>query len=388
MNDEPFIGSGEGAGSVTGGEARPELLPPPPPLASPVRPRRRRWPLVVLLVVLLAAVTVMVARSVTLSYYRVSPGPVEDVTTYVSVPGDGNEVAGDLLFLTVLVEQVDALGYLDALFDPKVDLRPREVIRPPGVSQEELNEANAALMQDSIDRAIFVALTELGYDALLTGEGAVVLGIVEESPAVGLLRQGDIIVSIDDNPIRLAGDAVAEVGRARPGDRVVLTVMRVQEGVDDSSEIRIPVVLGVNPDDDARGFIGVFLDTHNVQAEYPVDVRIDARNIGGPSAGLMYTLEIMNLLTEGDLTKGRVIAGTGTIEFDGEIGSIGGIKQKVYAAIDAGAEYVLVPRGNYEDARRAAGDDIAVVPVDALTDALAFLNSLEPATVGAAAAGS
>ena len=106
---------------------------------------------------------------------------------------------------------------------------------------------------------------------------------------------------------------------------------------------------------------------------------IDNQNIGGPSAGMMFTLEIIDSLTEEDITHGRRIAGTGTIDADGNVGAIGGMKQKTYGAIDAGAEYLLVPAGNYDEAVAAAGDDISVVRVETLDDAMTFLNSLPAA---------
>jgi len=107
-----------------------------------------------------------------------------------------------------------------------------------------------------------------------------------------------------------------------------------------------------------------------------VDIEIDSQNIGGPSAGLMFTLEIINQITEDDLTRGQAIAGTGTIARDGTVGPIGGVKQKVFGAIDAGADYVLIPSANFSDAVEAAGDDIQVVEVATIEDALAFFETL------------
>jgi PDZ domain-containing protein len=105
-------------------------------------------------------------------------------------------------------------------------------------------------------------------------------------------------------------------------------------------------------------------------------VDIDSQNIGGPSAGMMFTLQIMDQLTEEPLTKGYRIAGTGTIDRDGVVGAIGGVHQKVYGAIAAGARAVLVPAANYDDAVAAAGDQIEVVRVETIDDALVFLESL------------
>ena len=119
--------------------------------------------------------------------------------------------------------------------------------------------------------------------------------------------------------------------------------------------------------------VGVLLDNNPAIIEFPITVEMDSANIGGPSAGMMFTLEIMNQLTEGDLTGGRRIAGTGTISHDGTVGAIGGVTQKVHAAIDAGAKIVLIPAGNYDDAVAAAGDKIIVVRVETIDDALSYL---------------
>ncbi|MGI9642369.1 MAG: S16 family serine protease, partial [Acidimicrobiia bacterium] len=136
------------------------------------------------------------------------------------------------------------------------------------------------------------------------------------------------------------------------------------------------LTLGPHTDDPERPMIGILLDNNEPIVEFPVLVEIDSQNIGGPSAGMMFTLQIMDQLTDGEITKGERIAGTGTIARDGTVGPIGGIRQKVYGAIDAGSRAVLVPAANYEDALDAAGDDIEIVRVETIEDALAFLETL------------
>ena len=156
---------------------------------------------------------------------------------------------------------------------------------------------------------------------------------------------------------------------------------------DDGAVQRIALDLTLGPfrsvDDDGnvivdvdRGMIGVLLSTAPTEIEFPVRVVIDSQNIGGPSAGLMFTLEIINQLTPSDITNGHRIAGTGTIDQEGMVGPIGGVRQKVFAAIAAGADYVFVPGDNYPTAIEAAADDITVVKVENIDDALAFLDSL------------
>ncbi len=365
-------------------------FPPVPaaPPEPPPQPSRRAWRWGAVLAVLLVAgaLAVLAASTIEVSYYAVGPGPVEEVDRLVSVEGNTPtyKSEGDFFFLTVILDEVTVLEYLDAALDSRVDLQPREAIRPAGISQEELRRSNLRSMEESKDWAVYVALTRLGYEATLTGDGAVVLGLVEESPAAGKLQAEDIIVALDGEPVQMAGDAVVAVANYRPGQTIVVRVRRPGADGEDPQEFDTQITLGEHPDDDARGFIGVYLDTLNGNAEFPVDVAIDSRNIGGPSAGLMYALSVMDLLTPDDLTKGHRIAGTGTIDDEGSVGAIGGIRQKVFAARDAGAEVVLVPANNYEDALRAAGDDIQVVRVETIDDALAFLETLEPAAAVAA----
>lgn len=358
----------------------PPLEDPPPPPLEPTPPARRRvrpWLIMLLIAVVVAGIAITLARNIEVSYYSISPGPVEAVEAYVTASGDTFAADGELYFLTVILDELTLLEYVDAALDGRVDLQERQTIRPEGVSREDLAENNRRSMEESKQRAIFVALTELGYEATLTGSGALVAGVVDASPAVGILEEGDVIVALNGTPVQLASEVVAEMGVLGPGTQVNLDVLRPQE--DGPEELSVTVTLGVNPDDEERGFIGIFVDTADLNAEFPVDIDIDSRNIGGPSAGLMYSLGIVNLLTPDDITKGHTIAGTGTIEFDGRVGPIGGVRQKVFAARDIGAGYVLVPADNFEDALTAAGDDIEVVSIADMGAALAFLERLPPA---------
>ncbi|MFQ5517878.1 MAG: PDZ domain-containing protein [Acidimicrobiia bacterium] len=344
--------------------------------------RLPRWPFVLGAVLLLLGVGIGVALTRSVPYYAVAPGTVEDVTDFVSF-GDETEVfdaRGDFFFLTVFLNEVNVFEYLEALIDDSVDLRRRDVIRPEGVSPEELTRRNLDLMEESKQKAIFVALSELGYEATFGGDGALIVGVVPDTPADGVLLEQDVIVAVDGRTVEVATQAVSILSEYSPGRAVHLDVERiVGETADDIETIGFDLVLAPNPDDETRGFVGVFLDTLNLNIDFPVEVGIDSQNIGGPSAGLMYTLGIINELTEGDLTRGHLIAGTGTIDFDGSVGAIGGVKQKVVGARRAGAEYVLVPGGNFDDAVVAADGELEIVRVETLADALEFLDSLPPA---------
>jgi PDZ domain-containing protein len=187
---------------------------------------------------------------------------------------------------------------------------------------------------------------------------------------------------MDGELIAFRSDVIDFLEPLQVGDPIVVTVERPDAEQPEQFEVLdLDIVLGPRPDDDpARPTVGVLmgvlLDNNTPIVEFPVDVVIDSRNIGGPSAGMMFTLQIIDQLTPDPLTHGQRIAGTGTIHLDGTVGSIGGIKQKVHGAIDAGAVAVLVPEGNYDAAVEAAGDDIVVVKVTTIDDAIAFLETL------------
>jgi PDZ domain-containing protein len=357
-------------------------------LPPAIRPRRKlpKWPFFLAGLLMVIGVALAAAWPINVPYYAISPGPVNDVTGYIDVPDPAVET-GDLFFLTVTFKEVNLLEYLAALSDREVSLEPRERIRPVGVSQEELRLQNLSLMEQSKRNAVFVALTELGYDVTFEGMGALVSSLIDDSAADGLLEVNDVIVAVNDDPVEFSTDAVELVGGFTPGEMITLTINRPTDG-DDPERLEIPITLGphVSQDeagnvivDESRGMVGVVLTSAPANIVFPVDVEIDSQNIGGPSAGMMFTLEIMNQLSEDDLTKGHRIAGTGTIAQEGEVGAIGGIRQKVFGAIRAGAEYVLVPAANFPEASDAAGDDIEVVSIATIDDALDFLASLPAA---------
>jgi PDZ domain-containing protein len=360
---------------------------------DPVVQRRRLpiWPFVAAGIMLLVGSFVFAAVAIPISvpYYAMSPGPVSDVSDYIQVAEPLGTTEGEMFFLTVSLKEVNVIEWVAAKLDSRVDLTPVENIRPAGVSQEDLRLQNLTLMNRSKDDAKKVALTYLGYEVTYNGSGALISSTIEGSAAEGLLFPGDVIVAVEGAAVEFSNDAVDLIGGRSPGDEIALTVERTNADDPDIVEtLDVSLVLGpyryVDEDgnevaDDDRGMVGVLLTDAEVEVIFPVDVKIDSQNIGGPSAGMMFTLEIIDSLTEEDLTHGRRIAGTGTINADGEVGAIGGMKQKTYAAIDAGAEILLVPAANYEEAMEAAGDDITVVSVTNIQDALTFLGSLAAA---------
>ena len=367
-----------------------DLSPPPPDWGSQAvfQPREKipKWAYALMGFLLAVGIAVAVAWPINVPYFALSPGPVNDVTDFISVD-DPAEETGDLFFLTVSLKEVNLLEYLAALLDDQVDLNPRETIRPAGVTPADLRAQNLALMDISKQNAVFVALTKLGYDVTFEGSGALVSTIIEGSAADGVLFPEDIIVAVDGIATEFQTELIDLMPAYGPGDTISLSILRpVEDAGPESLEIAITLGVFRSVDEEGnesviegRGMIGVLLIEAPTNVVFPVDVAIDSQNVGGPSAGLMFTLEIINQLSEADITRGHRIAGTGTIDNQGAVGSIGGIRQKIYGAIDAGAQYVFVPAGNFDAALEAAADDIEVVRVNTVDDALDFLDTLTAA---------
>ncbi len=361
----------DAATETTSGEFSdvPESLEPSDP--SP------RWPWIVASILILLGIAVAIAWPIEVPYYTLSPGPVYDTSDFVHVKDGVVSEDGELLFLTVSLLEANVFEYTAGMIDPKVEVRARERIRPIGVSQEQLKREGLAAMQQSKTDAIYVALTSLGYEVTLIGTGALVIDTVPDSGADGVLLPNDVIVEMDGKVVAFRDDIIKDLEDAEIGDLIDFLVKRPIEGeVDAFNTMFVEVELGPHVDDPTRPMIGVLLDNNAPIIEFPVEVIIDSQNIGGPSAGLMFTLQIIDQLTEGELTNGERIAGTGTISRDASVGAIGGITQKVYGAIDAGARAVLVPANNYDDAVLAAKGDIEVVRVETVDDALTFLATL------------
>ena len=350
------------------------------PMIEATRQRGARWPYGLAIGFLAIGLLVLLFWPVKLPYFAMSPGPVEAVTDLVSATDvETFESDGEFFLLTVSLREVNAFEWFEAQFlDSRVDLVAREVIRPSGVSQEEVTRSNLVAMDESIDTAIFVALGRLGYDVGFIGEGVEVIQVVEGAPADGALEVGDRFTIVAGVEIQTSDQAAEVIRSFGIGDTITMIGIRSDE------LFEIAITLGPHPDIEGAPMVGVVFDTVNLSLDLPVDVNVDSRNIGGPSAGMTYALSVIDLLTPDDLTKGHVIAGTGTIRFDETVGPIGGVRQKVFAARGIGADVVFVPTANFEDALTAAGDGIEIVPVATLQDALDFLAVLEPASLVAA----
>jgi PDZ domain-containing protein len=324
---------------------------------------------------LMALAIVSVALwNIELPYLAWSPGPTPEVVDLLTVRGaEQYPIEGDLYMLTVSQQDLNVYELLAAVADPQVDVLERIAVRPIDVTQEEYQRQSRVRMDESKVAAISVALDRLGYEVTVEGEGVEVVAVIEGTPADGALEAGDIITAIDGDPVSIATDAVAEISKYAVGDTIKLTVSR------GDSVIQVPITLIEHTQNEGMPMVGFGPATHNPQYVFPIEIDIDSSNIGGPSAGMMYTLAIINVLTEEDITGGFRIAGTGTISTSGEVGPIGGVRQKVVGATLSGAQYILVPEANYEEALTADIEGAEIVAVGTIDDVLEFLATLRNA---------
>jgi PDZ domain-containing protein len=216
--------------------------------------------------------------------------------------------------------------------------------------------------------AAAVALRELGYDVKANPTGALVADILTDAPAAGKLQPTDVLVSVDGRPITTPDQLRTQLRRRNPGEVVSLGVRR------GSSQVLERVKTAASPDDPRRPVLGILVE-QAAEIDLPLDVKIDAGNVGGPSAGLAFALDLMEELGR-DVDKGRRVAVTGALELDGRVTPVGGLRQKTIGARRTGVDAFIVPAGeNAEEARRYAGD-LRIIPVRTFQQALRALATL------------
>lgn len=302
-------------------------------------------------------------------YVLISPGSAEDLSKLVAVEGADTHGRGKFFLVTVSQQPARLLFAIYGFLHPHIEIESLANVIPPGMQEDEYRQLLEQWMNESKLTAQVIALRRAGYQVEIISEGIIVEGLLEESPTKGILEKGDIIIAADGDPVYLANELISVVQDRRVGDAVRLTVLRDEEQLD-------PVInTAPHPDNPDLPALGVYIRTLHWEPVLPVAIDFQTREIAGPSAGMMFVLEIMNQLSPRDLTGGRLIAGTGTIDINEEVGRIGGVFQKVIAAEQAGAEFFIVPEGNYEEARKAVRH-LELVPVETLQDALDFLDSL------------
>lgn len=280
---------------------------------------------------------------------------------------------GELRLVTIRTTRPeDKVGLWRAIqgwLDPDVDVYPYAGLYNEQDTNESNREALAQQMTSSQDAALAAALTELGIEF---GQHVEVMGVKEGGPSDGVLKQGDRVVSVQGKPVNSTSAMVEQIQGIEPGTEVEIVVRR---GGAERTFTVTTAPAGPEGEDARKSIVGV---TIGEEFDFPVDLEVGISDaIGGPSAGMMFALTIVDVLTPGSLTGGKVIAGTGEISVEGEVGSIGGVRQKIAGAEADGAELFLVPAANCDEAVLADYDEdkIQLVRVATLDEATAAIKA-------------
>ncbi|MBX5485033.1 YlbL family protein [Mycolicibacterium hassiacum] len=349
--------------------------------------------------VLVALVPVVVfgvlMSAVTVPFVSLGPGPTFDTLGEVDgkqvIEIKGTEVhptTGHLNMTTV--SQRDDLTLAQALLlwaSGRDQLVPRELVYPPGKSREEINEANTEDFRRSEDAAEYAALNYLKYPMAVTVES-----VNEDGPSAGKLAEGDAIEAVNGTPVANLDEFQAVLKDTKEGDTVTIDYRRKigmtpagnaadhdpdtdpgnDPGNREPQRGSVTITLGKHPERD-QGYLGIGV----LDAPWaPFTIDFNLANIGGPSAGLIFSLAVIDKLTEGNLADGRFVAGSGTISGDGKVGAIGFINHKMLAAREAGATVFLVPAENCAEAKAADHDGLELIKVETLDQAVSALETL------------
>ncbi len=329
--------------------------------------RMRRRGVTVILGALITALLALGVMAVPMPYVVLKPGPT--VNTLGSdngkeviqvTKGETSTSTGQLRLTTVGVQNdVELVWAIRGWFSDEQAVVPREVVYPPNQTEKEVEQQNQQEFQFSQSSAETVALRELGYPIQ-----TFVAKVTPGGPAAGKLEADDLITTVDGVAVT-SPEKLTELIKAKPAG-TALTVGYTRGGK--PATVRVTTAA----DDTGTPRVGVEISK---KQPHPFDVTIDLGEIGGPSAGLMFTLGIIDKLKPEDLTGGKIVAGTGTIDDEGNVGPIGGIPQKLVGAEDAGAQLFLVPIDNCAEALRNAVPGLPMAEVATVDDALTALQT-------------
>lgn len=324
-----------------------------------------------------------------LDFYITKPGGTYNVGEFLAIQNGDQDDKGSFYMTTVAMGQATPLTYAMAAVADYYDIVKLTDVRQEEEDDEEYNIRQLKYMTDSQFNATYVAFNRAGLDYQVTYKGLYVLNVLAEGAADGHLKPGDEIVEVDNELIDSLETFRTLITPKTKGDTINLVVKRDGKLIDETLEIK------EIPGSDGRFGIGItYSESKSIKTDPKVTVKTE--DIGGPSAGLMFTLELLNQLIDEDITKGFEIAGTGEMLEDGTVGRIGGIEKKVVSADKEGVDIFFAPddeiteemleynpsiTSNYEVAAQTAkaiNSDMKVIPVKTIDDALDYLNKLQP----------
>jgi PDZ domain-containing protein len=335
-------------------------------------------------IALVLAIVMIAGSAIRLPYYTISPGASLDLNSRISVDGAKSYKTNDAILLLFVRERarVNVWRWLQASFDSNIDLF-KEKQFTGGQSPEEVRVESDADMARSQLAAKKLALEAAGF-TVPVGRGIQVLAVQPSRPAAGVIEPGDVLLDVDGKPLTKPDDLSTTVRAKKAGDPVSLTLQR------NGQEKK--VTINTEAGDGGVPVIGVIVSG---RYDFPIDVKVDTSQIGGPSAGLAMSLSILDQLTPGNLAGGKRVAVTGTISEDGSVGEIGGIAQKATTAKASGAQLFIVPACTRADIKAECEKELKkaeqrahgmrVVPVATFDQALAALRAAGGDPVGVAA---
>lgn len=330
--------------------------------------------------VLVAAVFVYANRTLS-DQFLYLPDPAQDVAPVISVQGEAKDPGADgpgILFVAVVRRKATLLEtWFSGMRERGSQLVSEEVVMPNGQTPDQRAAEDAADMSESQKVAAAVAMKALGKDVKVEEDGVRVSQVIANTPAAEAgIAPGDVIVKADGDAIGSTDDLRKALTDVEPGDKVDLSVLR--NNAPPGTE---PVVVAsgtrADPQDPSRAVMG-FVPQDDSKITLPVDVKYATKQVGGPSAGLPFALEIYNALSDRSLVGDHRIAATGEIHLDGTVGPIGGAEQKAIGAREAGADVFLVPADNLAAANKYAPAGLEIIPVKTFDDALEAIRSLPP----------
>jgi Lon-like protease len=311
-----------------------------------------------------AALLGWAAMAVPLPFVEYLPGTPTSIEPLLEFEGiDTTPLDGDTALLTVLLRQQPTLPALQAWLDDDRRLLEVAQIFPPGTDRDEFFRTERERFGRQLELAVAVGAEAAGLETELITE-VVILQVVAGSPADGLLQPGDVVLAVDGQPVASAEELQAYARAGEVGDLLGLTVRR------DGRRVGVTVELGRIEGSDFPA-MGVGVQSAVDRVQLPFEVRLaDGTRIGGPSAGMMVAVTTYDLLSDEDLLAGRNVMGTGSIDADGRVGPVGGVAEKMLAAAAYGADLVLVPSLQLDEALSRAPGDLEVVGVETLDEAL------------------
>jgi Lon-like protease len=329
--------------------------------------------------IIIVAIIVLITSFIKLPYYVTQPGMASELEPIIEVENGFRDEEGSFSLTTIRFGRANPLTYMWAKLNEYYNIHPLEEIKREEETDEEYYKRQLHMMEGSQEAAITVAYKKAKKNIKYTFHGIYVDGTLKDMPAASVLKVGDRIYKVDNKEFQTAEEFIKYVSGKKAGEKLTITYER--EGKQNQGTIKL-APFNDNPD---KVGIGISLLTdRNIDVE--PNIKLNTEEIGGPSAGLMMSLEIYNQLTEIDITRGYDIAGTGTINAEGVVGPIGGISQKIVAADNAGMDIFFAPNendsptSNYLEAIKTGKQiktNMKIIPIDTFDEAVQYLIKLK-----------